>query len=164
VRAGNVLADRRYVPMTLSTRSQMAAPLVVGGGAIGVINVESPQLDAFSGDDLMLLTTLAEKLSLLFEKSRLEGKLAAHVVTLQQQVREYVTQLETANAELQQAKQETELADQMRREFLTRLSQALRTPLKAIMGLAQVLETDELALNAAEAAPVLSEQGSARSS
>jgi PAS domain S-box-containing protein len=152
VRAGNVLADRRYVPITLSTRSQMAAPLVVGSRTIGVINVESPQLDAFSGDDLLLLTTLAEKLSLLFEKSRLEGRLAAHVVTLQQQVRDYVTQLEAANTELQQAKRETEQADQMRKQFLARLNQALRTPLKTIAGLAQALETDDMAL-AAEAAP-----------
>ncbi len=161
VRAGNVLADRRYVPITLSTRSQMAAPLVAGDRTIGVINVESPQLDAFSSDDLLLLTTLAEKLSLLFEKSRLEGRLAAHVVTLQQQVRDYVGQLEAANMELQQAKRETEQADQMRKQFLARLNQALRTPHKTIAGLAEALEGDDLALVAVATPPAVSEQSSA---
>jgi PAS domain S-box-containing protein len=151
VRAGNVLADRRYVPMTLSTRSQMAAPLVVDGSAIGVINVESPQLDAFSGDDLLLLTALADKLSLLFKKSKQEGKLAAHVLALQRQVSDYVAQLEAANTELLQARQETELANQMRQEFVARLSLALRTPLKAITGQAQAMEADLLTLDMAEA-------------
>jgi PAS domain S-box-containing protein len=164
VRAGNVLADRRYVPLTLSTRSQMAAPLVVDGKAIGVINVESPQLNAFSGDDLTLLATLTEKLSLLFEKSRLEGKLATHVMALQQQVRDYMAQLEAANTELQQARQETALANQMRQEFLARLSLALRTPLKAITGQTPGLETEALTLDATEPAPpVLSAQGSVSS-
>ncbi len=125
VRAGNVLADRRYVPITLSTRSQMAAPLVAGGRVVGVINVESPQLDTFSGDDLLLLTTLAEKLSLLFEKSRQESRLAANVEVLQQQVKDYVAQLEAAKADLQQAKRETEQAEQMRKEFLGRLNRVL---------------------------------------
>jgi signal transduction histidine kinase len=136
----------------------MAAPLVVEGCAIGVINVESPQLDAFSGEDLLLLTALTEKLSLLFEKSKLEGKLASHVMALQAQVSEYVAQLEAANTELQQARQETALANQMRQEFLARLSQALRTPFTAITGQSQGFEAEALMVDSTAAAlPVLSE-------
>ena len=60
VRVGNVEADPRYTNnIAPGTQSVMAAPLVAGDRVIGVVNVDSPRPDAFSGDDLRLLSTLA---------------------------------------------------------------------------------------------------------
>lgn len=57
IRVGDVTADPRYIVGVPGARSEMAAPLLVGERAIGVVNVESPRRDAFSGDDLRQLTT-----------------------------------------------------------------------------------------------------------
>ena len=59
----------------------MAAPLVAGERVIGVVNVDSPRSDAFSGDDLRLLTTLAGQLATIFEKARLDTELIQHAAS-----------------------------------------------------------------------------------
>ncbi|MFP3951584.1 MAG: PAS domain S-box protein [Candidatus Bathyarchaeia archaeon] len=45
------------------TMSELAVPVKRGGRVIGVINIESEELDAFNGDDAELVETLAEHVS-----------------------------------------------------------------------------------------------------
>ena len=101
VRVGDVFADPRYFDGGLGTRSEMAAPLIVSGHAIGAINVESPLLDAFSGDDLRLLTTLAGQLAILFEKARLDAELAEHAAMLERRVEERTAEIRREQARTQ---------------------------------------------------------------
>ncbi len=114
LRVGDVTTDPRYVmsPLeagrhagrvarTANTRSEMVAPLVVGKQVIGVVNVETPSPDAFSGDDLRLLTTLAGQLAVIFEKARLDAALHEHTVLLEQRVLERTAEIHRQQARTQ---------------------------------------------------------------
>lgn len=56
--APDVERDPRYVPIKNSIRSEMAAPMLVDGAPVGVVNVDSDRLNAFTEEDLQLLTLL----------------------------------------------------------------------------------------------------------
>ncbi|WP_309386704.1 GAF domain-containing protein [Cerasicoccus frondis] len=54
----DVHADSRYVPVKESVQSEMAAPMLIDGMPVGVVNVDSDRPDAFSENDLKLLSLL----------------------------------------------------------------------------------------------------------
>lgn len=67
----NVGEDPRYVKGIERAKSEMAAPLKVGDEVIGVMNVESPQLNGFSDKDLTVLTALASYVAIAVKNSLL---------------------------------------------------------------------------------------------
>lgn len=67
----DVSKDPRYIHGNPNTKSEMCAPLRVSNRIIGVLNVESPVLNAFSEHDLGLLTTIASQVAVLIENARL---------------------------------------------------------------------------------------------
>ncbi|MBC7248740.1 MAG: PAS domain S-box protein [Anaerolineae bacterium] len=67
----DVREDPRYHEGIPDIRSELCVPLMVGSQVIGVLNVESPELNAFDENDQQLLSTLASSLALLIERSRL---------------------------------------------------------------------------------------------
>ncbi|GHC09519.1 GAF domain-containing protein [Cerasicoccus arenae] len=50
--------DPRYVPVKASIQSEMAAPMLVDGSPVGVVNVDSDRPNAFTERDLKLLSLL----------------------------------------------------------------------------------------------------------
>jgi GAF domain-containing protein len=68
---GDVQQDARYLPAFPATRSELAVPLLMADRLIGVMNVESTALNAFTADDERLLQVLAGQLSVLIENARL---------------------------------------------------------------------------------------------
>ena len=60
-----------YIPTGRELRSEICAPLIVSQKVIGVINVESKEFNAFSEDDIHLLTTIASQLATAIERTRL---------------------------------------------------------------------------------------------
>jgi GAF domain-containing protein len=56
------------------TRSEMAIPLRVGGEVIGSLDVQSTETNAFSQEDIGVLTTLADQIAIAIENARLFGE------------------------------------------------------------------------------------------
>jgi len=147
IRVGNVTTDPRYIAQDAAIRSEMAAPLVVGERAFGVVNVESPQPDAFSGDDLRLLTTLAGQLATIFEKARLDTALEAERASLVRRVEERTAELRAANEQLRLAHEQVSRALEKEKElgelksrFVSMTSHEFRTPLSTILSSSELLE------------------------
>lgn len=55
----------------ISTRAEVSVPIKLSGMAVGVLDVQSPQLDGFDEDDVMVLETLADQLAVAIENARL---------------------------------------------------------------------------------------------
>jgi GAF domain-containing protein len=56
------------------TRSEMAIPLRVAGEVIGALDVQSTETNAFSQEDINVLTTLADQIAIAIENARLFGE------------------------------------------------------------------------------------------
>jgi diguanylate cyclase (GGDEF)-like protein len=63
--------DIRYSDMLPDYRSEMAAPLLVEGKCIGVLNVQSHKLKAYTIDDMDLLSVLAARAATAINNARL---------------------------------------------------------------------------------------------
>jgi signal transduction histidine kinase/DNA-binding response OmpR family regulator len=63
--------DPRYLNFGTTNRSELAVPLKVKERVIGVLNVESVEVDAFNYSDERLLSTLAAQAAIAIENARL---------------------------------------------------------------------------------------------
>ncbi|MEJ5223572.1 MAG: GAF domain-containing protein [Anaerolineales bacterium] len=71
VRVGDVLKDSRYIKVNDRVRSELAIPLVYRNEVLGVLNVESPRVNAYSESDEEMLGTLGGSLAAIIAHSRL---------------------------------------------------------------------------------------------
>jgi phosphoserine phosphatase RsbU/P len=71
----DVSRDPRYVAARPQTRSELAAPLRVGGRTIGVFNLENDVADAYHEGHLELVTALAAQAAVAVERARLTREL-----------------------------------------------------------------------------------------
>ncbi len=81
----DVRRDSRYVNARPETQSEMVAPIIANDEVIGVFDLESDELNAYTNDDLQILLLLASQVAIiiekvmlheqLIEKKRLEGQL-----------------------------------------------------------------------------------------
>jgi signal transduction histidine kinase len=117
VLVNDVAADPHYYEADVRTRAELCAPLKIGERVMGMINVESDQLNAFVTADLQLLQTLAHNLSTIIENLLL------------------LEELLTANERL------TEL-DRLKNRFVANMSHELRTPLNAILGFSELMSEE----------------------
>lgn len=69
LRINDVTKDPRYIMVQSSVRSEMAIPLVVKDAVIGVLNVDSNRLDAFSDEHQKLLETIAQSTSKILHQA-----------------------------------------------------------------------------------------------
>lgn len=97
-----------------NTRSEMVIPLKIGERVVGALDVQGTETDAFSPDDVSVLTTLADQLATAIENAHL-----------------YQEQLKTA-AELREV-------DRLKSQFMANMSHELRTPLNSIIGFSRVM-------------------------
>jgi putative methionine-R-sulfoxide reductase with GAF domain len=72
----DVGADSVYFnnPDLPDTRSEMAIPLRVAGKVIGALDVQSTETNAFSPEDIGVLTTLADQIAIAIENAHLFGE------------------------------------------------------------------------------------------
>jgi signal transduction histidine kinase len=71
--ARDVSKEPRYVstPQTIGTRSEVCVPLKTKTATIGVLDVQSEELDAFDDSDLIVLQSLADQAAIAIENARL---------------------------------------------------------------------------------------------
>jgi sigma-B regulation protein RsbU (phosphoserine phosphatase) len=67
----DVSKDPRYFAAREQTRSEMVAPIISNDVVIGVFDLESDKLDAYSEDDLAVLQLLTSQVAIIIEKVRL---------------------------------------------------------------------------------------------
>ena len=83
----DVSQDPRYIKVVPDVRSELAIPLLLKDRCIGVMDLESPELDAFSKRDVEILTLLAAQTAVAIENARLYEEVRANQVRLEKEVR-----------------------------------------------------------------------------
>ena len=71
VLVGDVRADPRYLNALDAVRAELATPMLVRGKLVGVIDVQSTRLNAFSEQDRALLTLIATRVAFSIDNARL---------------------------------------------------------------------------------------------
>jgi len=72
--ANDIREEHRYInnfPDKMLTMSELTIPIIVGEEIVGVFDVQSPKLNAFGENDIILMETIADQLARSIENSRL---------------------------------------------------------------------------------------------
>ncbi|HVR37566.1 MAG TPA: histidine kinase dimerization/phospho-acceptor domain-containing protein, partial [Thermoanaerobaculia bacterium] len=117
---------------TKATESWLGVPMIARDRVIGVISIESYKKNAFTNDDLILLTAIANQAAVAIENAQLYKDLEGLTYALEQRVMERTNELREANLRLM-------AADRSKNQFLANMSHELRTPLNSIIGFSSVL-------------------------
>lgn len=120
----DVRLDSRYLMGDERTRSELVMPMIARQKVIGVINIESPEVDDFSDRQRRLVAAFAERAALAIDNVLL-------VVSLEQAVQR-ANEFATAADE----------ASQIKSQFLTNTSHELRTPLTSVIGALDIIMND----------------------
>ncbi|MEO8378421.1 MAG: GAF domain-containing sensor histidine kinase [Acidobacteriota bacterium] len=133
---GSTAEERRFgvksVKDTKQSESWLGVPMIARDRVIGVIAVESRRKNAFTADDLILLTAIANQAAVAIENAYLYRDLEGLTYALEQRVTERTNELREANLRLL-------AADRSKNQFLANMSHELRTPLNSIIGFSSVL-------------------------
>jgi sigma-B regulation protein RsbU (phosphoserine phosphatase) len=87
VLVSDVSQDSRYIKVVPDVRSELAIPMLLKDRCIGVVDLESPELDAFSKRDVEILTLLASQAAVAIENARLYEEVRANEERLEKEVR-----------------------------------------------------------------------------
>jgi signal transduction histidine kinase len=133
---GSTAEERRFgvkaIADTKPTESWLGVPMIVRDRVIGVIAIESYKKNAFTADDLILLTAIANQAAVAIENAHLYRDLEGLTHALEARVMERTNELRETNLRLM-------AADRSKNQFLANMSHELRTPLNSIIGFSSVL-------------------------
>ena len=91
----DVSKDPRYIKVVDDVRSELVIPLVRKNRSLGVFDLESPELDAFSKRDVEILTLLASQAAVAIENARLYEEVSANEARLEKELR-FAQRVQTA--------------------------------------------------------------------
>jgi sigma-B regulation protein RsbU (phosphoserine phosphatase) len=83
----DVHADPRYVNVLDDVRSELVIPLLIKDRCIGVIDLESPEFDAFTKSHVEVMTLLASQAAVAIDNARLYETIRANQERLESEVR-----------------------------------------------------------------------------
>jgi len=95
VLVSDVSQDPRYIHLVADVRSELAIPLLLKDRCIGVIDLESPELDAFSKRDVEILTLLGSQAAVAIENARLYEEVRANEERMEKELR-FAQRVQTA--------------------------------------------------------------------
>ncbi|HNO94194.1 MAG TPA: GAF domain-containing protein, partial [Anaerolineales bacterium] len=101
-------------PLLPNTQSEMAVPMLVGESVLGVFDIQSDKINAFTEEAADIYTTLASQVAVALQNARLYQEQASVVTQLRE-------------------------LDRLKSSFLANMSHELRTPLNSILGFADVM-------------------------
>ena len=87
VLVSDVSQDPRYIKLVPDVRSELAIPLLLKDRCIGVLDLESPALGAFTKRDVEILTLLASQAAVAIENARLYEEVRTTQERLEKEVR-----------------------------------------------------------------------------
>lgn len=126
------------------TKSEISIPLKVEGNILGILDIESEELNAFDDDDGVYLSALAEKASMAIRNAQLYNKTRNFNLKLKKRVASATKELRLANIEL-------ERLNNLKSDFVSIVSHELRTPLTSIYGYVSLVSDEQ-------AGPITSQQ------
>jgi sigma-B regulation protein RsbU (phosphoserine phosphatase) len=95
VNVPDVSQDPRYIKVVDDARSELVIPLLQKDRCIGVFDLESPELDAFSKSHVEILTLLASQAAVAIENARLYETIRANEIRLEKEIR-FAQRVQTA--------------------------------------------------------------------
>jgi len=93
----DVSKDWRYIQADPDVKSEMCVPLKVRDKVIGVLNIADTKLDAFSKENLTLVSTIAGQISMIIEKAKIlesEKRKSKQLETIQEVSKKIVSVLD----------------------------------------------------------------------
>lgn len=82
VRADDVRRDQRYLSAVDPVRSELSVPMLARGRVVGVIDIESTDIGAFTAEDEALLSLIASRVAIAIDNARLHRRLERNNRTL----------------------------------------------------------------------------------
>jgi serine phosphatase RsbU (regulator of sigma subunit) len=82
----DVSTDPRYIRVVEDVRSELVVPMRLKDRAIGVFDLESPELDAFTQRDVEMLKLLANQAAVAIDNARLYEELSAYEARLEKEL------------------------------------------------------------------------------
>jgi phosphoserine phosphatase RsbU/P len=86
VRVSDVSRDPRYIMANSETRSELAIPMIHKGRVVGVLDLESPQLNYFTENHVRALSILAAQLAVSIENASLYERLAREEARMEREL------------------------------------------------------------------------------
>jgi sigma-B regulation protein RsbU (phosphoserine phosphatase) len=83
----DVSKDPRYIRVVDDVRSELAVPMLLKDRCIGVFDLESPELDAFTKRDIEILTLLANQAAVAIENARLYEEVSTTEARLEKELK-----------------------------------------------------------------------------
>lgn len=87
VLVADVSKDPRYINLVEDVRSELVIPMLIKERCIGVFDLESPELDAFTKDNKELLTLLASQAAVAIENARLYEQVRRNEERIEKELR-----------------------------------------------------------------------------
>jgi sigma-B regulation protein RsbU (phosphoserine phosphatase) len=91
----DVSKDPRYIKVVEDVRSELVVPMLLKERCVGVFDLESPELDAFSKRDIEILTLLASQAAVAIDNARLYEEVSQTEARLEKELR-FARRVQTA--------------------------------------------------------------------